>query len=346
MKYRYISSILLAITILLTPLVLHADNGGFFSKSWMSFHSKWWWHKKYNRIGRLENKVEKLSAVVEQLLEDNAALQEQVSQLSGSNSELQTQVSQLNEDNAALQAEIVQLMNTDTDLDTRVAKLESNPGGSLPADTKEFLDDLQQYVSIRTHRSWPTVFFSGVNVHIDNGAGQTDSLNGIGNLIVGYNELSLISLNKFGSHNLIVGRGHNYSTFGSVVFGRENSITGEFSVVSGGSRNRASGLHASVSGGTRNTAAEATSSISGGRENTASGRNSSVSGGVGGTTLGESSSISGGSSNTASGSAASVSGGELNTASGDRSSISGGDNIINSNNDRSVHAEGVFGPAD
>ncbi len=31
-------------------------------------------------------------------------------------------------------------------------------------------------------------YFNGCNVHVLNGAGQTDSLNGFGNLIIGYNE--------------------------------------------------------------------------------------------------------------------------------------------------------------
>ena len=34
-----------------------------------------------------------------------------------------------------------------------------------------------------------TIEFSGVNVRIVNGLGSTDSMNGTGNLVVGYNEL-------------------------------------------------------------------------------------------------------------------------------------------------------------
>ena len=44
----------------------------------------------------------------------------------------------------------------------------------------------------------------GCNVHIRNGDGQTDSINSLGNLVVGYDENSGQD-KKNGSHNLIIG---------------------------------------------------------------------------------------------------------------------------------------------
>ena len=48
----------------------------------------------------------------------------------------------------------------------------------------------------------PTVQFSAVNVHILNGQGTTASLNGEGNLVIGYDESPG---SQSGSHNLLLG---------------------------------------------------------------------------------------------------------------------------------------------
>ena len=98
-------------------------------------------------------------------------------------------------------------------------------------------------------------YFEGCNVHVRNGAGQTDSLNGFGNLIVGYNEDKSVSppspKDRTGSHNLVVGRDHTYSSYGGFVAGENNSIEGRYASVSGGLRNSAIGSNSSVGGGGR-----------------------------------------------------------------------------------------------
>jgi len=156
----------------------------------------------------------------------------------------------------------------------------------------------------------PNITFRGANIHIVSGSGVTDDhistggkLTGLGNLIIGYDELSSGQVaNRGGSHNLVVGPFHTFtsSAFGGVVAGEFNTISNEGNSVSGGRQNTASGLSASVSGGRENTASGVLASVSGGQTNTASGEDSSVSGGAG---------------NTASGAAASVSGGEGSTVS-------------------------------
>lgn len=79
------------------------------------------------------------------------------------------------------------------------------------------------------------ITFSGVNVRIDNGAGATDGkVKGLGNLIVGYNELRHSSEYRSGSHNIVVGRGNNYTSFGGLVIGINNTVSGIYSSVSGG----------------------------------------------------------------------------------------------------------------
>jgi hypothetical protein len=202
-----------------------------------------------------------------------------------------------------------------------------------------------------------------------NGLGSTDCTdeegnplpdcpNGLGNLIVGYNEERGFGQDmRTGSHNVVVGTEHNFSRFGGIVGGFHNEISGDFAVVSGGIGNTASGDYASVSGGAcniagdlpagrvpdcptvedspdgavntvsggfRNMASGFASSVSGGLFNTASARQSSVSGGLFNTASSISSSVSGGLFNTASGHGSSVSGGSVNRASGDYATVSGG----------------------
>lgn len=176
------------------------------------------------------------------------------------------------------------------------------------------------------------IFFDGVNIHIRNGLGSTDgwdgssgNVNGLGNLIVGYNEERFgAPTDRTGSHNLVVGIAHNYSSFGGLVAGILNTVSGQFSSVTGGFANEASGNNSSVSGGAINTASNDNSSVSGGQGNAASGFSSSVSGGFANEASGNRSSVSGGIRNMASGDFSSVSGGADNEASGLSSSVSGG----------------------
>jgi hypothetical protein len=154
-------------------------------------------------------------------------------------------------------------------------------------------EKLRYIMSVTTAEGLPEVVISGANLRIVNGLGSTDCRdeqenpipdcpNGLGNLIVGYNELRVgfpPSPNvRTGSHNVVVGQFHNFSSVGGLVAGRFNAISGEFASVSGGSSNRASGFAAAVSGGIGNTASGFAASVSGGREREASGENDWVAG--------------------------------------------------------------------
>jgi len=167
----------------------------------------------------------------------------------------------------------------------------------------------------------------GCNVHIQSGSGATDdngSLTGSGNLFVGYNE-GVSDDVQTGSHNLIIGDDHSFTSYGGLVAGRDNKISGQYASVTGGMSNEAGGYSSSVSGGRDNTASWFYASVSGGYYNEASGKDASVSGGVANEASGEYASVSGGYDNEASGLASSVSGGESNSAYGTSSSVSGGD---------------------
>ena len=150
-------------------------------------------------------------------------------------------------------------------------------------------------------REGTDVIFEGCNIHIRSGSGATDAaINGLGNLIVGYNEAEPDDV-RTGSHNLVVGRLHTYSSYGGFVAGLDNALSGPHASVSGGRRGTASGSAASVSGGNTNTASGINASVSGGSVNTASGPSASVSGGEGNEASGDAASVSGGTNRTAPG---------------------------------------------
>lgn len=201
-----------------------------------------------------------------------------------------------------------------------------------------------------------TIRIQGVNVQIVNGLQATNGnpqdpssievgstrVNAVGNLIVGYNEEATSPLSihlRAGSHNVVVGSGSSYSSFGGIVAGGQNSVSapycsitggisghasGPFSSVNGGNGNHASGMFSAIAGGANNSVEDYHSAISGGMFNRATGVGAWVGGGLENLASGGSSAISGGSRNSAEGAGSSVSGGTFNCAAGDTSSILGG----------------------
>jgi hypothetical protein len=87
-----------------------------------------------------------------------------------------------------------------------------------------------------------TVRFTGVNVQVVNGLGGTSgnamytteptlvSTNGLGNLIIGYNEVRGFGDKRSGSHSLILGAYENYEGFGNIVSGMGNEVSGYGSI--------------------------------------------------------------------------------------------------------------------
>ncbi len=198
-------------------------------------------------------------------------------------------------------------------------------------------------------RSETGIHFTGMNVHIENGLGATNGnpefpytiqpsntvVNGLGNLIIGYNEKidpynddgTPVS-NKTGSHNIVVGKGHNYSSFGGIVVGLDNIISSSYSSITGGRGNTASSYFTTINGGGGNVASDFYSSINGGYKNEASGIYTNILGGSFNKAQGSYSSISGGTYNITEGIGSSVSGGNLNSTTGSLSSISGGQSNV------------------
>ena len=132
---------------------------------------------------------------------------------------------------------------------------------------------------------------SGMNVQLNNGMGTTHGeANGLGNLILGYNEEEgghrdaegalMAGELRTGSHNLVLGAGHSYASNGSLLGGHNNTAFGQGSSILGGQASLASGAWSSVLGGLDNRAIGSNTCISGGHSNTASGDRASVSGGL------------------------------------------------------------------
>jgi hypothetical protein len=152
-----------------------------------------------------------------------------------------------------------------------------------------------QLESLLTHfsRSGNTVTLTGANLQIVNGTGSTVNPNGLGNLIVGYNEervpsedFPVVQNTRTGSHNVIVGRGLNYASWGGIVVGLYNGLEADHASVIGGDHNTATATGAVVVGGSVNTASGINATVSGGHENSAGGIFSVVSGGYGRTVSG------------------------------------------------------------
>ena len=295
----------------------------------------WWWH--WSPWG-LWGRVKAPKSAVAALQHENKAQQEQISALVGElalargmiedlTTRLASAENQISEVTAGLAAVQSGISGFDTRLATAEEGLKNVQGVS---DLGEFVTVIRDEVN---GVKGPHLIFEGANVHVRSGSYDTEdkgSLSGLGNLIIGYNEVpgDLNTGDRGGSHNLVVGSHHRFRSWGGLVAGYENTISGPYASVSGGGENEAKGEGASVSGGLDNTAIGDLSSVSGGGANVASGYRSSVSGGSSNEATGDGASVSGGGDNVAGGYCSSVSGGGLNQAGangvGDGASVSGG----------------------
>jgi hypothetical protein len=214
---------------------------------------------------------------------------------------------------------------------------------------------LNNVLTIEAVNGARTVRLTGVNLQVVNGTNSTESINGAGNIIIGYDEPITLTAtpvcsratnnagfqlrdeaaclagggvfstqHKTGSHNLVLGSQNNYSSAGGIVAGRGNYINELYASALGGILNVSSGRGSVIVAGQSNVALERSSVVVSGISNEASGGHSAILGGAGNVTGDQSSTVGGGERNAAIGLAASVGGGGRNTASGFSSSVSGG----------------------
>ena len=87
-----------------------------------------------------------------------------------------------------------------------------------------------------------------MNLQVVDGSGiPTSAVNGLANLIVGYNEInSIFTINKTGSHKLTLGSGANYSSYGSIVASLNNVSSNSYTSLTGGRANHVTGQYSSV----------------------------------------------------------------------------------------------------
>ena len=184
--------------------------------------------------------------------------------------------------------------------------------GQVEALQSAVVPGLSDHVSVQGDQ---TLLISGVNLQVVNGTGSTSAVNGLGNFIVGYNESDSLTTERGGSHNLVMGRLNQYSSFSGIAHGLRNSVLNDESAVIAGSNNVVSG---------------ARSAVLGGDQNTASGNKVIAIGGVGNEAKGSVTLAIGGEDNQADGTADIVLGGRDNVAMGGISVLAGGGNNVTS----------------
>ena len=164
--------------------------------------------------------------------------------------------------------------------------------------------DLEPFVTVTDvmmdNLNGPHIVFEGANIHVRSGSGSTNDGGtgeylGLGNLIIGYNENCCGGPdNRVGSHNLVIGSLHQYTSYGGFVAGYRNELHAAYGTIAGGYENAVEGTYTSVLGGHFNTAADLATSISGGLGNLSGNHYSSISGGYQNQALGPTSTIGGG----------------------------------------------------
>ncbi len=203
------------------------------------------------RLSEVEALAAKLVQTMDDLRQRNQALDTQVAAQSATIQSLQ----------AALAQEVAD----------RAAYADAQAAAALSA-ARTYSDARLAPVSdklIHVSRNGNNLFVIGANLHVRNGLGATSSLNGLGNLIVGYNESRGQPNNpdvRTGSHNIVTGTGINFSGTSAFLTGVNNSSNGSFASVLGGTGNVSSGNFAVVVGGFNNRATGNWATILGGRD--------------------------------------------------------------------------------
>jgi hypothetical protein len=191
----------------------------------------------------------------------------------------QSQATKLASEVTSLEAQVAALTKTETAEATDVSSLQRQVGS---------LNILTTGMS-RTKdpdspagQDWPLLTISGENVEVNNGDAES-SMNGLGNLIVGYDTGNDYSHDRSGSNNLVVGVDSGWSSFGGLLAGFDNDLTAtaDLASVTGGDGNIVSGGGASVTGGYNNTASGGLASVAGGFNNTADEKYAAILGGYG-----------------------------------------------------------------
>ena len=193
-----------------------------------------------------------------------------------------------------LQATIATQQATIDTLTTRLATVEASSVMAMaPFITFDDAEPINEVVG-------PNIIFEGVNIHLRSGSGTTEGpVNGVGNLIIGYNEMPdrdpFIDGDRGGSHNLVMGKENRFASYVGLVHGENNAVMDENSATIAGHGHKVPGGYAAAIGGHYNTVTGTEAVAIGGGFNYSSGKLSVVSGGEYNYTDGRVSTVSGGS---------------------------------------------------
>lgn len=218
-------------------------------------------------------------------------------------------------------------------------------GTAAPVELPQSRTEQQTLLSILPHLSFkeagvagkPTITVRGANLQLVNGSGSTTTVNGAGNLVLGYNESPG---EQTGSHSVVSGQSNSFKSYGQLVTGTNNKALAPWATVHG-YFNTASSSHSAVLGGYSNAASNFASVVVGGHDNSAKAHSSAVLGGYRNSTEGDGATVVGGFANIARGTESAILGGNQNTASGRWSTTAGGKlntiNAINGTGDGTHH---------
>jgi hypothetical protein len=207
-----------------------------------------------------------------------AQLSQSLMDLRASNISLTSQVNSLSAQLTAQNGNVTALQDTLNKAVVDGKAYSDTAAANALASAKSYSDNKLAPVSDKLQhfsRSGNNVLITGANVYIRNGLGATvnNGFNGLGNLIVGYNEgRNQGTANpdvRTGSHNLIVGVGANYARNASIITGINNSSGNNFASVYGGTGNYANAVYSVVVGGYNNVTSGGWATILGGRDRAA-----------------------------------------------------------------------------
>ena len=127
---------------------------------------------------------------------------------------------------------------------------------------------------------YKTLRVTGANFQVVNGLGTTNTTNGLGNLLIGYQESAFATCDHSGSHNIVGGIDSDYASYGGAVLGTNNYINGILASVLGGQSNTGSGWNSVIVGGEGSLTLGSMSVLSGGHNRLTNGVHDWVAGGL------------------------------------------------------------------
>ncbi len=264
-------------------------------------------------VAAVEDDLVSTQSDVASIQSDVSGNQSQISSLQSDVSDNQSQLASLQSDVSGNQSQLSSLDDDFSSLQSQVDDID------VPSNVGDRLDDLETLtapMSRMTVAGEDSLVVEDVNLHVRSGAGATDAtVNGRGNLIVGYDEVGGSS-DKSGSHNIVFGRGNSYTSYGGLVGGTNNDVHGNYSSVLAGSSNEVTGSRSAIVSGSSNTVESDRSAIVSGSSGTVDSNTAAILAGYNNEASGTWSAIVAGSNNTTTGMDSVVVGGSNNEATG------------------------------